>query len=189
MSFEAQLGFALEIKIHEKLVNICSAYRENEIKKLFGDQSLNGVDHLAIKGDRYIFIQDKWKQSVCQQEVSQFLDCAMRIVEKLKLIDYHLIFVTKTTPTKFALKSLEEKSVHVIISNDHDKLVNLCYNEVDRILGFVKCDIKLVEKLEDLKRLGDAVLIENIKLCLDTKKRTFDIELFNKLKVIPVNKK
>jgi len=47
----------------------------------------------------------------------------------------------------------------------------------------------LVEKLENLKRLGDAVLIENIKLCLDTKKRTFDIELFDKLKAIPVNRK
>ena len=114
-----QEGFALEDLIYKaslKLPNLILSKRENEIKTHFVDNSLNGVDHWIQVGNTHIFIQDKWKESMGQQEVSQFINCVNRIKSRLgdtfKFI--RLMWVSKYEPTSNAMKCLKEESVKMV---------------------------------------------------------------------------
>lgn len=120
----SQLGYKLEELIHNEIIRfqnvIC--YRENDIKDEFKDPSLNGIDHWIKKENINIFIQDKWRDSITQPEIAQFLTCVERlkslIVSSESLLpSFYLIWVSKTQPTSFGLKLLEEKNVITIINS------------------------------------------------------------------------
>ena len=115
-------GYDLEKIIYEKslkLPNLVHSLRENEIKKYFDDKSLNGIDHWIQIDKNHFFIQDKWKESLNQQEVSQFLNCVNRI--QLRLDEdskIYLLWVSKRTPTPNCLKMLNERNVSIIINDE-----------------------------------------------------------------------
>jgi hypothetical protein len=118
-----QEGFALEDLIYKaslNLPNLTHSKRENEIKTHFTDNSLNGVDHWIQVGNTHIFIQDKWKESMGQQEVSQFINCVNRIKTRFvntslpNYMNIRLMWVSKYEPTSNAMKCLKEESVKMI---------------------------------------------------------------------------
>ena len=113
-----QEGFALEEIIHNatlKIPDISKCLRENGIRSHFRDNSLNGVDHWIQHENTHILIQDKWKDNMSQQEVSQFLQCADRIHSRLPSEDnVYLIWATKKQPTTNSLKILQEKGAIII---------------------------------------------------------------------------
>jgi len=113
-----QDGFALEEIIYKATLlipGLTHSMRENDIRVHFGDQSLNGVDHWIQLGNNHVLIQDKWKETMTQQEVSQFLQCADRIQTRLPSDDIvYLIWASKKEPTANSLKSLQEKKAIVI---------------------------------------------------------------------------
>jgi hypothetical protein len=96
---------------------------EQQVRDEFGEQSLNGVDHyfdLDVSGNQSLFlIQEKWKQVTNQREVSQFLDCCVRILARLP--DYkgriYRLWVTRTPPSLNGEKSLVEGGAYVIQSS------------------------------------------------------------------------
>lgn len=118
-----QEGFALEDLIYKgslNLPNLTHSKKENEIKTHFADNSLNGVDHWIQVGNTHIFIQDKWKESMGQQEVSQFINCVNRIKSRLvntsppNYMNIRLMWVSKYEPTSNAMKCLKEESVKMV---------------------------------------------------------------------------
>lgn len=107
-----ELGNALEGLIHigaNKIPGLTLALRENDIKKWFSDNSLNGVDHWFVRGNTHILCQTKWKDKIEQREIAQFLQCVYRIRSRLPAnYDFHLIWITKTYPTANSVKTLHE---------------------------------------------------------------------------------
>ena len=136
----AEKGFELEELLYKaslKLPGLTHSFRENEIKKYFSDTSLNGIDHWIQIGETHIFIQDKWKQSHNQKEVSQFLNCVTRIQLKLDSSHkIHLLWVSKVPPTSNSLKMLQERKTHVIIQDSStDDLAKLSINKILNIVS------------------------------------------------------
>jgi hypothetical protein len=63
----AEKGFELEELLYKaslKLPGLTHSFRENELKKYFNDNSLNGIDHWIQIGETHIFIQDKWTKNL-----------------------------------------------------------------------------------------------------------------------------
>lgn len=117
MTSPVELGFELEHLIHNALSKIdgFECMREQDIRNLFNDQSFNGVDHWIKYKDNHILIQDKWKESITQPEIAQFLTCVERIQARNSKSDtYYLLWVSKKEPTSNALKSLIERNVNII---------------------------------------------------------------------------
>ena len=136
----AEKGFELEEVIFNaslKLPGLVHSYRENDIKKHFAEPSLNGVDHWIQVGNSHILLQDKWKESHNQQEVSQFLTCASRIQERLG-VKIHLIWASKRKPTSNSLKMLKERGVHIIVC---DVMEDLAKAAVKKIMEAVSEDV------------------------------------------------
>ena len=110
-------GFALESLIHDALKH-CHALqclREQEIRTMYNDQSINGVDHWVICGLDNILIQDKWKESVTQHEVTQFLHCVERIKKRCDSdAKFFLIWACKHLPSTHALTTLREAGVSIL---------------------------------------------------------------------------
>jgi len=136
----AEKGFELEELLYKaslKLPGLTHSFRENELKKHFNDSSLNGIDHWIQIGETHIFIQDKWKQSHNQQEVSQFLNCATRIQVRLgETSKVHLLWVSKIVPTSNSLKMLQERKAHIIIQESStDDLAKLCIRKILEIVS------------------------------------------------------
>lgn len=97
---------------------------EQEIRDFFGEQSLNGVDHMIqiqdAAGNQSLFLlQEKWKLITNQREVSQFLDCCARILARMPEYkgSVHRLWVSRTMPTLNGEKSLEEGQVVVVQSS------------------------------------------------------------------------
>lgn len=96
---------------------------EQQVRDEFGEQSLNGVDHyfdLDVSGNQCLFlIQEKWKQVTNQREVSQFLDCCIRILARLEGYKgkIYRLWVTRTPPSLNGEKSLQEGGAYVIQSS------------------------------------------------------------------------
>jgi hypothetical protein len=96
---------------------------EQQVRDEFGEQSLNGVDHyfdLDCSGQQVlILIQEKWKLVTNQREVSQFLDCCIRILARIP--EYkgrvYRLWVTRTQPSLNGEKSLQEGGAYVIQSS------------------------------------------------------------------------
>ena len=117
----AEQGFQLEDLVHKHsltLPGLTHSFRENDIKKFFNDTSLNGIDHWIQVGRTHIFIQDKWKISLNQKEVAQFLNCVSRIQLRLDQgANIHLFWVSKCAPTPNSLKMLVERNTRIIIKD------------------------------------------------------------------------
>jgi hypothetical protein len=66
----------------------------------------------------HFFIQDKWKDTTTQQEVSQFLLCADRLRARLPQgANYYLLWVSKQEPTANSLKILKEKQAVLVTTS------------------------------------------------------------------------
>ena len=117
----AEQGFQLEDLVHKHsltLPGLTHSFRENDIKKYFNDTSLNGIDHWIQVGNTHVFVQDKWKISLNQKEVAQFLNCVSRIQLKLdQCAKIYLFWVSKCAPTPNSLKMLVERNTHIIIKD------------------------------------------------------------------------
>jgi hypothetical protein len=117
----AEKGFQLEDLIYKESLNLpglTHSFREHDIKRYFADTSLNGIDHWIQVGRTHIFIQDKWKTSLHQKEVSQFLNCVSRIQLRLdESANVYLMWVSKCAPTSNSLKMLLERKTHIIIQD------------------------------------------------------------------------
>jgi len=92
---------------------------EQQIRDEFGEQSLNGVDHFFLLESEepvLFLIQEKWKFVTNQREVSQFLDCCMRILARMPDFKGRVIrmWVTRTQPTTNGEKSLHEGGAYVV---------------------------------------------------------------------------
>jgi len=114
----SEQGRLLEDIIHnasQKISGLTRTLRELEIRTHFGDSSLNGVDHMMSIGTTHVLIQDKWKETTAQQEVSQFITCAERIQTRLPRDDtIYLIWASKREPTSNSAKMLQERHVSVV---------------------------------------------------------------------------
>ena len=114
----ADQGRRLEDIIHQaalKIPSITRALKELEIRTLFADPSLNGVDHMLTFGSTHVLIQDKWKETITQQEVSQFITCAERIQTRLIGVSkIYLLWVSKREPTSNSAKMLRERNVSIV---------------------------------------------------------------------------
>jgi hypothetical protein len=135
----AEQGFQLEDLVHKQsltLPGLTHSFRENDIKKFFNDTSLNGIDHWIQVGNTHIFVQDKWKISLNQKEVAQYLNCVSRI--QLKLDDsanIHLFWISKCAPTPNSLKMLVERKTHIIIKDTStEELANVSIKKILDIL-------------------------------------------------------
>jgi hypothetical protein len=135
----AEKGFELEEILYKAsfdIPGVTHSLRENDIKKYFTDTSLNGIDHWIQVGINHIFIQDKWKKSLNQREVSQFLNCVSRIqlllAEEVKI---HLLWVSKCAPTSNSLKMLIERKVHIIIQDSSTE--DLAKLSIKKILDII----------------------------------------------------
>jgi hypothetical protein len=135
----AEKGFQLEDFVYKEslsLPGLTHSFRENDIKKYFNDTSLNGIDHWIQVGRTHIFIQDKWKISLNQREVAQFLNCVSRIQLRLdQSANVHLVWVSKCAPTSNSLKMLVERNTHIIIEDTStESLANVCVKKILEIL-------------------------------------------------------
>ena len=135
----AEQGFQLEDYVHKESLNLpglTHSFRENDIKKYFSDTSLNGIDHWIQVGNTHIFIQDKWKISLNQREVAQYLNCVSRIQTRLEeSANVHLVWVSKCAPTSNSLKMLLERKTHIIIADTStEELANICVQKILEIL-------------------------------------------------------
>lgn len=114
----ADQGRRLEDILHAaalKIPGITRALKELEIRALFSDPSLNGVDHMLTFGSTHVLIQDKWKETTSQQEVSQFITCAERIQTRLTgPTTIYLLWVSKKEPTPNSAKMLRERGVSLV---------------------------------------------------------------------------
>jgi hypothetical protein len=137
----SEKGFQLEDLVYKEslsLPGLTHSFRENDIKKFFNDTSLNGIDHWIQVGRTHIFVQDKWKISLNQKEVAQYLNCVSRIqslLEEEGVIKVHLLWVSKCAPTSNSLKMLIERKVHIIIQDSStEDLAKLCIKKIVDLL-------------------------------------------------------
>lgn len=96
---------------------------EQDIRDIFNEQSLNGVDHMVdvedISGRTIFLIQEKWKIITNQREVSQFLDCCSRILSRIhpdRRGTVYRLWVTRSQPSANGEKSLAEGGAYVVQS-------------------------------------------------------------------------
>jgi hypothetical protein len=97
---------------------------EQDIRDVFNEQSLNGVDHMMeiedTSGNFTLFLlQEKWKIVTNQREVSQFLDCCARILSRIpacKRGRVYRLWVTRSQPSQNGEKSLEEGGAYIVQS-------------------------------------------------------------------------
>ena len=127
-----EIGFLFEELVGKTLMTLMESMKERnwtatllgeqEIRDRFGEQSLNGVDHmLEIEkedGSTTIFLlQEKWKIMTNQREVSQFLDCCARILSRImpdRRQTVHRLWITRSQPSENGEKSLHEGGAHIV---------------------------------------------------------------------------
>ena len=121
--FEELVGKTLTVLMESVRARGWSAtlHTEQEIRDRFGEQSLNGVDHMleiVREGQTTIFLlQEKWKIMTNQREVSQFLDCCARILSRIapdQRGTVHRLWVTRSQPSENGEKSLHEGGAHIV---------------------------------------------------------------------------
>jgi hypothetical protein len=118
------IGFALEALIGEgiKALTGLTHKNEQEIRSLFNDASMNGVDHWISYSDlsgmsQHVLAQTKWRETSSQPEVSQFLSCVDRICARLPSDEQrsvYLVWICKHSPSRHALRLLEERRVSIV---------------------------------------------------------------------------
>jgi hypothetical protein len=141
MTDQRATGIALEDMIHTA-VSLMAARcrREQEIRTEFGDASLNGIDHWIQHGGTHILVQDKWRETTTQPEISQFLTCAERLQARISDPDAKviLLWVAKREPTSHAMRLLQEKGVAVLCCGTSPQ--NLAKLVVLEIAAFLDID-------------------------------------------------
>lgn len=128
----SKAGFAFEELVGKALIALLPPMKakgltarlltEQDIRDVFGEQSLNGVDHLFevedASGHVTVFLfQEKWKLVTNQREVSQFLDCCARILTRIpagRRSKVHRLWVTRSAPSANGEKSLLEGGAYTI---------------------------------------------------------------------------
>lgn len=128
MITKRNLGFFFEDKIHN-LINQTNKHilREKEIVNKYGVLS-NGIDHLIFDDtyNRFIAIQDKWRDKPQQlSEVNHFI-CAVEYIEQSEQKPVIGIYLTKKQITKGAIisftnKNIQNKKFYYISDNNMDK--------------------------------------------------------------------
>jgi hypothetical protein len=127
-----QIGFLFEELVGQTLGQLAepmtrlgwkfSLQTEQEIRDRFGEQSLNGVDHMlevdmGSEGVVVFLLQEKWKIMTNQREVSQFLDCCSRILSRIRPDErgtVYRLWVTRSQPSANGEKSLNEGGAYVV---------------------------------------------------------------------------
>ena len=128
----SELGFAFEELIGNTLAALLPAMAakglkgkilgEQDIRDVYSEQSLNGVDHLFevedASGSVTLFLlQEKWKLMTNQREVSQFLDCCARILSRIppeRKGKVYRLWVTRSQPSANGEKSLLEGGAYTL---------------------------------------------------------------------------
>ena len=164
-----QEGFALEELIHKaslNLPNLTHSKRENEIKTYFTDNSLNGIDHWIQLNNTHLFIQDKWKESMGQQEISQFINCVNRIKTRLgntspsNYMNIRLMWVSKYEPTSNAMKCLKEENVKMVTCDT--TIEELARKAIFEICEHFKVNPSVCLDVIPVKGGRDTQLLDNI---------------------------
>lgn len=118
-----EAGFALERYIQQavKALHPSLIHRsEQEIKTELDDSTLNGVDHWITfkpesKESHHILVQTKWRETITQPEVAQFITCVDRIQSRIPTEDtVILLWACKCEPTKNSKAILTDKSVDIV---------------------------------------------------------------------------
>jgi hypothetical protein len=137
---------------------------EQQIRDEFGEQSLNGVDHFFLLESEepvLFLIQEKWKFVTNQREVSQFLDCCMRILARMPDFKGRVIriWVTRTQPTTNGEKSLHEGGAYVVqTSTSMSFLAQMTGQFICELLGDRSLCTDMIAGMPNLLS-GDAPLI------------------------------
>ena len=137
---------------------------EQQIRDEFGEQSLNGVDHFFLLESEepvLFLIQEKWKFVTNQREVSQFLDCCMRILARMPDFKGRVIrmWVTRTQPTTNGEKSLYEGGAYVVqTSTSMSFLAQMTGQFICELLGDRSLCTDMIAGMPNLLS-GDAPLI------------------------------
>jgi len=137
---------------------------EQQIRDEFGEQSLNGVDHFFLLESEepvLFLIQEKWKFVTNQREVSQFLDCCMRILARMPDFKGRVIriWVTRTQPTTNGEKSLHEGGAYVVqTSTSMSFLAQMTGQFICELLGDRSLCTEMIAGMPNLLS-GDAPLI------------------------------
>jgi hypothetical protein len=172
MTSAIELGLQLEELIHQSISKIqnIECLKEKDIRTYFNDHSFNGVDHWIKYNDIHILIQDKWKDTVSQPEIAQFLNCVERIqARNAKTDTYYLVWASKKEPTIHGLKTLHEKNVNIIYCSTS-------ITSLARIVVLYICDTLNVDPVPSLLSIPSSKLMatSNISTREVIKLETYD---------------
>ena len=182
-----EIGFLFEELVGKTLTTLMTTmrergwqtnlYTEQEIRDRFGEQSLNGVDHMLEvlnQEVRTIFLlQEKWKILTNQREVSQFLDCCARILSRIppsQRENVHRLWVTRSQPSENGEKSLHEGGAHIVqCMTSQSLLAQITGQYICEILGDRTLASKMIETMPSLllqEPLQPVILDESKKASL-----------------------
>ena len=131
---------------------------EQEIRDRFGEQSLNGVDHMleveTASGVTVFLLQEKWKILTNQREVSQFLDCCARILTRIptgRRRTVHRLWVTRSQPSENGEKSLREGGAHIIqCMTSQSLLAQITGQYICELLGHREMAAPMIASMDSL---------------------------------------
>lgn len=144
-----KLGFKLEDLIHKGVSVLDPTFicrKEQDIRDMFKDQSINGVDHWITIGKNHILIQDKWCETFTQVQASQFLNCVKKIRKRLDPSEnVFLIWASKCSPTKNAQADMHDEKVKIIVCNV--SIQALARHVIEQIASLFRLDPTLAIKV------------------------------------------
>jgi len=132
---------------------------EQDIRDVFNEQSLNGVDHMLeiedASGQFIIFLlQEKWKFLTNQREVSQFLDCSARILSRIprgRRERVYRLWVTRSQPSQNGEKSLLEGGAYTIqCMTSQPLLAQITAQYICELLGHREFAVKMISEMPSL---------------------------------------
>ena len=164
-----EIGFIFEALIGKTLTDLIHPLNakgfkvelldEQDIRDIFNEQSLNGVDHLLqitdVSGEiTHFLLQEKWKLMTNQREVSQFLDCCSRILSRIpetKRGTVYRLWVTRSQPSLNGEKSLEEGGAYVVqCMTSQALLAQITGQFICELLGDRSLCAKMIERMPSL---------------------------------------
>ena len=151
-----------------------SLQTEQEIRDRFGEQSLNGVDHMlevdmGSEGVAVFLLQEKWKILTNQREVSQFLDCCARILTRIPAArrgTVHRLWVTRSQPSENGEKSLHEGGAHIVqCMTSQALLAQITGQFICELLGHRELAVPMIAAMPSLLRTAplDPVVLDTSK--------------------------
>jgi hypothetical protein len=148
---------------------------EQDIRDIYNEQSLNGVDHMMeiqdTSGNFTLFLlQEKWKIMTNQREVSQFLDCCARILSRIpacKRGTVHRLWVTRSQPSQNGEKSLQEGGAYVVQTmTSQEFLAQMTGQFICELLGDRSLGTQMIAAMPPLlpkERPADPVILDESK--------------------------